>query len=69
MFSLHLYAQLFLLNTIFCELTNLSPLHVHALFPVKIFFTEKPVDKINAVCYYNISNNYYYQKDEENVKV
>ena len=48
---------------------NLSPLHVHALFPIKIFFTEKPVDKINTVCYYNISNNYCYQKDEENVKV
>ena len=48
---------------------NLSPFLFQALFPVKIFISEKPVDKIKTVCYYNISNNYYYQKDEENVKV
>ena len=44
-------------------------LHFHTLFSCKNILTEKYVDKINTVCYYNISNNYYYQKDEENVKV
>lgn len=48
---------------------HLSPFSSKLFFTVKIFFTEKPVDKISTVCYYNISNNYYYQKDEENVKV